>query len=560
MDVILNMAHSRVNLQVAPSTTITRNEIYQQAGFTAKDNSGNSLMSHLHLGENGEYDNGLTVQDDVTLTLPSFYEAGGTFYPIGEAYDIHVKVIVLKPEPIIKTTPTIEPISLESEIPTVNFDMESPVPVSNEERKEPAPELNKADVEPVKPEFVETDIDPDNPNIHYFELEYKFGDKPGFYKIPAFDEKIPIPEGKELESAQLVIYPTFTDGTILQDIELADQAEFTSPHIVWTPGDDLSEPMPFGTDETPKIYGLWYGVIATYKDKPKPPTAWNRFRKQSPDSTLNTASPLPSLDKVEDTSSPLTNEVGEQSASELNTGEVESSTVPSDDGLSSIWEDSEPTVPNLDDGITDETEIPDLLNDDVKTPQPSLNVEDEISTPELNKDVADEEQADVVTQDEPTMLGAEDVNLDLELGQEPPKKKLFQRSKVKSPNTVSNKAPKDKKKSSKGMIALAVVIGMITLGAGTGGYMYYQTGIKSTKPLKTEIVKNNRAIAKYLDKSDISTEETSDLAALVQKNDDAFTKFKTSNVFAQMEENRLIKQTQSLIDQVYKKLNKSKTN
>ena len=558
MDVILNMAHSRVNLQVAPGTTITRDEIYQQAGFTAKDNSGDSLMSHLHLGENGEYDNGLTVQDDVTLTLPSFYEAGGKFYPIGEAYDIHVHVTVLNPEPIIETAPIIEPISLESEIPTVNFDMESPVPVSNKEQKESTPELNKADVKPVKPQFVETDIDPDNPNIHYFELEYKFGDKPGFYKIPAFDETIPIPEGKELESAQLVIYPTFADGTILQDIELADQAEFTSPHIVWTPGDDLSEPMPFGTDETPKIYGLWYGVIATYKDKPKPQTAWNRFRKQSPDSALNTASPLPSLNKVEETPSPLTNEVGENPASESNTGDVEQQT-PQDNDLYGIWDDSEPQVPNLDDGTTEQDEFPNLLNDDVETPQPSLNVEDKISTPELNKDVVNKEQTDAVNQDEHAMLGADDVNLDLELGQEPSKKKLFQRSKVKSPKTVSNKAQKDEKKSNKGMIALAVVIGMITLGAGTGGYMYYQNGMNSTKPLKTEIVKNNRAIAKYLDKSNISTEETSDLAALVQKNDDAFTKFKTSNVFAQMEENRLIKQTQSLIDQVYKKLNKSKT-
>lgn len=78
-------------------------------------------------------------------------------------------------------------------------------------------------------------------------------------------------------------YPTMANGEPIESMELAEGAEFQDAHITWTPsfGDML---LPFGMDDGSNVYGLWYGVIATVEDLPKPKdepkTAWGRVPTQ----------------------------------------------------------------------------------------------------------------------------------------------------------------------------------------------------------------------------------------------------------------------------------------
>ena len=110
-------------------------------------------------------------------------------------------------------------------------------------------------------------------------------------------------------------------------------------------------------------------------------------------------------------------------------------------------------------------------------------------------------------------------------------------------------------KKGKGGLIAAVVGGLSVIGLAVGGFFYYQAGVKAAEPLKTEITATNKEISSYLDKDEISSEDTTALAALVQKNDDAFNAFKPGNFIAQQKENELIRETQELIDKVYAKLN-----
>ncbi len=122
---------------------------------------------------------------------------------------------------------------------------------------------------------------------------------------------------------------------------------------------------------------------------------------------------------------------------------------------------------------------------------------------------------------------------------------------VKAPKPAKNK----RAKKGKGGLIAAVVGGLSVIGLAVGGFFYYQAGVKAAEPLNTEITTTNKEISSYLDKSEISSEDTTALAALVQKNDDAFNAFKPGNFIAQQKENELIRETQELIDKVYAKLN-----
>lgn len=517
MDVILNLTHPRVELTIPAGSSIARELIYEQAGLTARDSLGASLMSQIHLGPDGVYDAGFTPDTEGEHIVSSFFETGGRFYNIGK--DITLVVRYEQPEPVA----TAEPVDFGFEMEPVVNQVIEPQPVANEE-----PKL--------------TLIRQDG-NTYTYELDNRLGDNPGLYRIPDLDQVIEVPDGKEFVEATLVVYPTYSNGDPVEQIELANGATFHSPHIQWSSG--IEEDMPFGIDDGSDIYGIWYGLIATLRDipKPEPKSAWGSFAKPKP---------APVVAPVEEQPAPS------PWAQAVQPTQPERQPEPEPDpeepsSLGDIWGDE----PRLDEVQGYTAPI---------APHPELQETRRFDTTAIRTAPEFNFETDNFDYEQPQLVAAHDSpEEEFEPAPATAKKGLFGKkaSKVDKPAKPA-KAPKPAKtkrskepgvKKGKGGLIAAVVGGLSVIGLAVGGFFYYQAGVKAAEPLKTEITATNKEISSYLDKSEISSEDTTALAALVQKNDDAFNAFKPGNFIAQQKENELIRETQELIDKVYAKLN-----
>lgn len=493
MDVILNLKHPRVELTIPAGSSIARELIYEQAGLTARDSLGASLMSQIHLGPDGVYDAGFTPDTEGEHIVSSFFETGGRFYNIGKDITLVVRY-------------------------------EQPEPVANEELKL-------------------TLIRQDG-NTYTYELDNRLGDNPGLYRIPDLDQVIEVPEGKEFVEATLVVYPTYSNGDPVEQIELANGATFHSPHIQWSSG--IEDEMPFGVDDGSDIYGIWYGLIATMRDipKPEPKSAWGSFAKPK-------AAPVAPVEE-QPAPSPWAQAV---QPTQTRYQEPESDPEPEEPSdLGDIWGD-EPRL-DEDQGYT----APIAPYTDPQETTRRFDTTAIRTAPEFNF------QTDNFDYEQPQLVAAHDSQEDeFEPAPDTAKKGLFGKKASKADKPAKPaKAPKPTKakrskepgaKKGKGGLIAAVVGGLSVIGLAVGGFFYYQAGVKAAEPLKTEITATNKEISSYLDKSEISSEDTTALAALVQKNDDAFNAFKPGNFIAQQKENELIRETQELIDKVYAKLN-----
>lgn len=521
MDVILNLTHPRVELTIPAGSSIPRDLIYEQAGLTARDSSGNSLMGQIHLGPGGVYDAGFTPDAEGGHIVSSFFETGGRFYNIGK--DITLVVRYEHPEPVVTTDPVAFGFEMEPVISPVEPAVEPPAPVTDTESRL-------------------TLIRQDG-NTYTYELDNRLGDRPGLYRIPDLDQVIEVPEGKEFVDATLVVYPTYSNGDPVEQIELANGATFHSPHIQWSSG--IEEEMPFGIDDGSDIYGIWYGLIATLRDipKPEPKSAWGSFAKPK-------AAPVVAPVEEPQAPSPWAQAVQPTQTAR----QPEPAPDPEEpSSLGNIWGD-EPRLDEVQDytaPIAPHTELQETRRFDTTALR---------TAPEFNfeTDDFDYEQPHLVA------AHASPEEEDFQPAPDAGKKGLFgKKAKVDKPAKPAE-APKPAKtkrakepgaKKGKGGLIAAVVGGLSVIGLAVGGFFYYQDGVKAAEPLKTEIAATNKEISAYLDKDEISSEDTTALAALVQKNDDAFNAFKPGNFIAQQKENELIRETQELIDKVYAKLN-----
>lgn len=520
MDVILNLKHPRVELTIPSGSSIARDLIYEQAGLTARDSSGNSLMSQIHLGLDGVYDAGFTPDAEGEHIVSSFFEAGGRFYNIGK--DITLAVRYEKPQPVATADPVDFGFEMEPVISPVEPVVEPPAPVAN---AEPRLTLIRQDG-----------------NTYTYELDKRLGDRPGLYRIPDLDQVIEVPEGKEFVDATLVVYPTYSNGDPVEQIELANGATFHSPHIQWSSG--IEEEMPFGIDDGSDIYGIWYGLIATLRDipKPEPKSAWGNFAKPKPAPVApaeEQPAPSPWAQAVQPT------QAARQPEPEPDLEE------PS--GLGDIW--------------GDETRLDEVQGYTAPiSPHPELQETRRFDTTALRTAPEFNFETDDFDYEQPQLVAAHASPEEEELQPAPAagKKGLFGKKPKADKPAKPAKAPKPAKtkranepgaKKGRGGLIAAVVGGLSVIGLAVGGFFYYQAGVKAAEPLKTEITATNKEISAYLDKDEISSEDTTELAALVQKNDDAFNAFKPGNVIAQQKENELIRETQELIDKVYAKLN-----
>lgn len=520
MDVILNLKHPRVELTIPSGSSIARDLIYEQAGLTARDSSGNSLMSQIHLGLDGVYDAGFTPDAEGEHIVSSFFEAGGRFYNIGK--DITLAVRYEKPQPVATADPVDFGFEMEPVISPVEPVVEPPAPVAN---AEPRLTLIRQDG-----------------NTYTYELDKRLGDRPGLYRIPDLDQVIEVPEGKEFVDATLVVYPTYSNGDPVEQIELANGATFHSPHIQWSSG--IEEEMPFGIDDGSDIYGIWYGLIATLRDipKPEPKSAWGNFAKPKPAPVApaeEQPAPSPWAQAVQPT------QAARQPEPEPDPEEQS--------GLGDIWGDE----PRLDEVQGYTAPI---------SPHPELQETRRFDTTALRTAPEFNFETDDFDYEQPQLVAAHASPEEEELQPAPAagKKGLFGKKPKADKPAKPAKAPKPAKtkranepgaKKGRGGLIAAVVGGLSVIGLAVGGFFYYQDGVKAAEPLKTEITATNKEISAYLDKDEISSEDTTELAALVQKNDDAFNAFKPGNVIAQQKENELIRETQELIDKVYAKLN-----
>jgi hypothetical protein len=520
MDVILNLKHPRVELTIPSGSSIARDLIYEQAGLTARDSSGNSLMSQIHLGLDGVYDAGFTPDAEGEHIVSSFFEAGGRFYNIGK--DITLAVRYEKPQPVATADPVDFGFEMEPVISPVESVVEPPAPVAN---AEPRLTLIRQD-----------------DNTYTYELDKRLGDRPGLYRIPDLDQVIEVPEGKEFVDATLVVYPTYSNGDPVEQIELANGATFHSPHIQWSSG--IEEEMPFGIDDGSDIYGIWYGLIATLRDipKPEPKSAWGNFAKPKPAPVApaeEQPAPSPWAQAVQPT------QAARQPEPEPDPEEQS--------GLGDIWGDE----PRLDEVQGYTAPI---------SPHPELQETRRFDTTALRTAPEFNFETDDFDYEQPQLVAAHASPEEEELQPAPAagKKGLFGKKPKADKPAKPAKAPKPAKtkranepgaKKGRGGLIAAVVGGLSVIGLAVGGFFYYQDGVKAAEPLKTEITATNKEISAYLDKDEISSEDTTELAALVQKNDDAFNAFKPGNFIAQQKENELIRETQELIDKVYAKLN-----
>lgn len=520
MDVILNLKHPRVELTIPSGSSIARDLIYEQAGLTARDSSGNSLMSQIHLGLDGVYDAGFTPDAEGEHIVSSFFEAGGRFYNIGK--DITLAVRYEKPQPVATADPVDFGFEMEPVISPVEPVVEPLAPVAN---AEPRLTLIRQDG-----------------NTYTYELDKRLGDRPGLYRIPDLDQVIEVPEGKEFVDATLVVYPTYSNGDPVEQIELANGATFHSPHIQWSSG--IEEEMPFGIDDGSDIYGIWYGLIATLRDipKPEPKSAWGNFAKPKPAPVApaeEQPAPSPWAQAVQPT------QAARQPEPEPDPEEQS--------GLGDIWGDE----PRLDEVQGYTAPI---------SPHPELQETRRFDTTALRTAPEFNFETDDFDYEQPQLVAAHASPEEEELQPAPAagKKGLFGKKPKADKPAKPAKAPKPAKtkranepgaKKGRGGLIAAVVGGLSVIGLAVGGFFYYQAGVKAAEPLKTEITATNKEISAYLDKDEISSEDTTELAALVQKNDDAFNAFKPGNVIAQQKENELIRETQELIDKVYAKLN-----
>ena len=552
MDVILTLSNPRVELKVERGSRVTRDEIFKLSGLYARDSAGNSLMGQLHLGDGGVQDDGITVTESNEVDVTAYFEVAGKFYNTGKVIHLVLDVEELKPE--IK--------SVDIELEEFNLqkleDIAAPIETVSKPDVKSESEIDAAKV----PDGLHL-IKMDGGMLTY-EWELRLGDNPGEYQVPPVDRVLEVPEGKKLVSAQLVVYPTMANGEPIESMELAEGAEFQDAHITWTPsfGDML---LPFGMDDGSNVYGLWYGVIATVEDLPKPKdepkTAWGRVPTQpskrlSP--ALNSEESEFEIGKSDEVGPVLIQddveivEIGDhidKSGIKIGGSEL------SDDGIGDIWKDSEPT--NLiNHGATE------LAGLDLE--QPVVGQTRKSSTFDWGSEGREYEQ--------PVLNSGGDGGKeeDMEIPNPQPQSKkagLFGKKKdrpapeIKTDKKTRSKQPKAKKTKTKSTGGkgdiIAGVLGLVTvIGLGAGGYIYYQSGVDAAKPLKAEVTKVNKEIADYLNRDTLSSEDTTELAALVQKNDEAFNNFKPKNLFAQNAENELIKETQKLIDEVYAKLNK----
>ena len=520
MDVILNLKHPRVELTIPSGSSIARDLIYEQAGLTARDSSGNSLMSQIHLGLDGVYDAGFTPDAEGEHIVSSFFEAGGRFYNIGK--DITLAVRYEKPKPVATADPVDFGFEMEPVISPVEPVVEPPAPVAT---ADPRLTLIRQDG-----------------NTYTYELDKRLGDRPGLYRIPDLDQVIEVPEGKEFVDATLVVYPTYSNGDPVEQIELANGATFHSPHIQWSSG--IEEEMPFGIDDGSDIYGIWYGLIATLRDipKPEPKSAWGNFAKPKPAPVApaeEQPAPSPWAQAVQPT------QAARQPEPEPDPEEQS--------GLGDIWGDE----PRLDEVQGYTAPI---------APHPELQETRRFDTTALRTAPEFNFETDDFDYEQPQLVAAHASPEEEELQPAPAagKKGLFGKKPKADKPAKPAKAPKPAKtkranepgaKKGRGGLIAAVVGGLSVIGLAVGGFFYYQAGVKAAEPLKTEITATNKEISAYLDKDEISSEDTTELAALVQKNDDAFNAFKPGNFIAQQKENELIRETQELIDKVYAKLN-----
>ena len=520
MDVILNLTHPRVELAIPAGSSIPRDLIYEQAGLTARDSSGNSLMGQIHLGPEGVYDADFTPDTEGEHIVSSFFETGGRFYNIGK--DITLVVRYEQLQPVVTADPVDFGFEMEPVVNQVEPSVEPPAPVAN---TEPRLTLIRQDG-----------------NTYTYELDNRLGDRPGLYRIPDLDQVIEVPEGKEFVDATLVVYPTYSNGDPVEQIELANGATFHSPYIQWSSG--IEDEMPFGIDDGSDIYGIWYGLIATLRDipKPEPKSAWGSFAKPKAAPVVAPVEESPALSPWAQATAQATQPVRQP--------EPEPEEEPS--GLGDIWGEE----PQLDEFQTYTAPIAPVteLQETQRFDTTALR-----TAPEFNfeADDFDYEQPQLAA---PPASPEEDFQPAPAAG----KKGLFGKKPKSDKPAKPSKAPKPAKtkrakepgaKKGKGGLIAAVVGGLSVIGLAVGGFFYYQSGVKAAEPLKTEITATNKEISAYLDKDEISSEDTTALAALVQKNDDAFNTFKPGNFIAQQKENELIRETQELIDKVYAKLN-----
>ena len=515
MDVILNLTHPRVELTIPSGSSIARELIYEQAGLTARDSSGTSLMSQIHLGSDGVYDAGFTPDTEGEHIVSSFFETGGRFYNIGK--DITLVVRYEQPQPVATADPVDFGFEMEPVISSVEPVVEPPAPVAN---TEPRLRLIRQDG-----------------NTYTYELDNRLGDRPGLYRIPDLDQVIEVPEGKEFVDATLVVYPTYSNGDPVEQIELANGATFHSPHIQWSSG--IEEEMPFGIDDGSDIYGIWYGLIATLRDipKPEPKSAWGSFAKPK-------AAPVVAPVEEQPAPSPWAQAVQPTQTARQQEPEPD---LEEPSGLGDIWGDE----PQLDEVQGYTAPI---------TPHPELQETRRFDTTALRTAPEFNFETDDFDYEQPQLVVA---HTSPEDEFEPAPDTAKKASKVDKPSKPA-KAPKPAKtkrakepgaKKGKGGLIAAVVGGLSVIGLAVGGFFYYQAGVKAAEPLKTEITATNKELSAYLDKDEISSEDTTAMAALVQKNDDAFNDFKPGNFIAQQKENELIRETQELIDKLYAKLN-----
>lgn len=533
--IILSLDTPSVSFTGKRGDVITKDQIYERAGFSARNSAGESLMHLVHLGPDGSLDGGITIAGRTMAKIQNFfrYEGYPDFYYMGEAYDITV-TIEEEVEPVVAEEPVVaqpEPAGFGAFL----------VQEEPEQPEEPA----VASGRPVL-------IDESDPDSHRYELYVNLGEEPGKKLVPTLRETFTAPPGKRVKGVALVAYPYTPDGNLIEGIDLTQGGYYQEGDTVeFTPEGGFAQPLPFGYEEGGiTVQGVWYAFFVDFEAAPSPwAMATSQPSAQAPD-------PTPVVTEEEPVANPLKDLWGDSPAVDTNDVRAPQISLDDDDDLPS-------PVPNL--GVATS---PPSYQDQVRYEPASASIafdaqetgsfqQPEVGPPSGYTEVAQAE-------DDPMDIG--DIDLDgEELPQAKPKPKMgFGLKGSKANKPAKEKKPKPPKapkepgaKKGKGVIIGAVVAAIAVLGLGGGGFMYRSAGLKAAEPLKAQIAKVDESLDLYLNKEKdyvYTQEDVNELSGLSFQADTHFKDFESSNLFAKMEEKRLYDSTSNKITQIQERL------
>lgn len=379
----------------------------------------------------------------------------------------------------------------------------------------------------------------------------RLGDNPGEYNIPEINTTINVPKGLKFVNASLKVYPTTKYDEIIDEIDLSPDVLFTNPEIFWK--SDIEDKLPFGLDDGSDVYGLSYGLIVLFEKIPEPikekkVSIWSKLSKSNSNKFNNFEGDFKkqlvtnAFGELVDPKDIKENKEFEDlinKSSELNKGQQDQNIFDSNKNKENDISENN----DLDINKKKESQLnykDDVISTNVIGEKAAKNFNWSSETkvynqPLLKNNIIKNKENDYF-EDEEISISKDDIDLDnINYDQD------FDENKTKNKNKRKNK-DKDKNKNKKGLFGgfskkslkneehdsdslrskkdsskikkfiFPLIVTFLIISGVIFGFVSYNKGISSVKPLEKEIVKTNKEISKYLNKKELTSDDATDLA------------------------------------------------